>query len=108
MGVGDDGSAGGGAGLYADDEARARALRYSRTLSRLSPTSWTVSLIERPSPAASTIRARVTTCCPLLCRRTHDEPAEATIRLHVRCLDCELEVQYRSEAIVAVTISRAA
>jgi hypothetical protein len=42
------------------------------------------------------------------CRRTHDEPAEATIRLHVRCLDCELEVQYRSEAIVAVTISRAA
>jgi len=31
VGIGDDGSAGGGAGLYADDEARERALRYSRT-----------------------------------------------------------------------------
>ncbi|GAC1299402.1 MAG: hypothetical protein NVSMB19_03450 [Vulcanimicrobiaceae bacterium] len=42
------------------------------------------------------------------CRRMHDEPAEATLRLHVRCLDCEIELRYRDEAVVTVTISRAA
>jgi len=38
----------------------------------------------------------------------HDEPAEATVRLHVRCLDCEIELRYREEALVSVTIMRAA
>ena len=48
----------------------AQRSRHNRTLSRLSPTSPAVSAMERPSPAASTIRARLTTCCPVLCRRT--------------------------------------
>lgn len=47
------------------------------------------------------------------CHRMHDEPAEATARLHVRCLDCELELRYhegtRVEAtLVVVEVAKAA
>ncbi|GAC1518467.1 MAG: hypothetical protein NVS2B3_14480 [Vulcanimicrobiaceae bacterium] len=42
------------------------------------------------------------------CRRRHDEPAEATIRLHVRCSDCELASRYHEETILTIVVSRAA
>jgi acetone carboxylase gamma subunit len=34
--------------------------------------------------------------CPE-CHSWHDEPAEATYVLFVRCLDCELEALYRAD-----------
>lgn len=42
------------------------------------------------------------------CRRMHDEPAEATLRLHVRCQDCELEIRYHEELLVTVVVAKAA
>jgi len=42
------------------------------------------------------------------CRRLHDEPAEATIRLHVRCLDCELASSYHEDVVLTIVVSRAA
>lgn len=41
------------------------------------------------------------------CHRMHDEPAEATLRLHVRCFDCELELRYREEVVVVVVAKAA-
>ncbi len=43
------------------------------------------------------------------CGCQHDEPAEATFVLTVRCLDCELEMLYRADRDAAYeTIPRAA
>lgn len=42
------------------------------------------------------------------CRTLHEEPAEATLRLHVLCLDCSLEQRYHDELVRAVIVRKAA